>query len=110
VAEVAHAGEDQLLHSRELATITVLLAAYETNETCLSISELFGALDPLDLIANLLDRVDETPYVAGDVVKKMDFGHGEPGLWHTLYGTQPGAMPQVQGGKHSLCQGGYHQK
>jgi len=45
--------------------------------TYLGIGKLLGTPDPLDLVADLLDGIDKTSYVAGNIVEEVDFGHSE---------------------------------
>lgn len=43
----------------------------------LSIGNLLWRPDPLNLVADILDGVDEAAHVAGDVVEEVNLGHGD---------------------------------
>jgi len=75
VAKVADARENQLLYPYRQRVGGHMGA--RAGETCLGIGKLLGAPYPLDLVAKLLDSVDETPDVACDVVEEVNCGHSD---------------------------------
>lgn len=77
MAKVADAGENQLLHRVRQSPICRIGGEGKGigDKPNLSFGDIFGTSDPVDIVAQLLDCIHQTPNVASNVIQEVNGGH-----------------------------------
>ncbi len=78
VTKVADTRENEFL-TKSIPSQRLLLAAKSWAPTYLCFGDIFGGLDPFNVVSKLLNGIHQAPDVAGNIVEEVDGGHVGPG-------------------------------